>query len=70
MAKSDYLASIMSVLLGFPFVYRFANTKWVNVTNFILREKPGWNKIHLIQIIRKMSADFNTMVKHYSKLAA
>ena len=69
-AKSNYLLDIMSVLLSLPFMYGFINTKWVNVTNFILRKKSGPNKIHMIQIIRKMDAECNTMMKHYSKLAA
>ena len=34
-AKSDYLSSIMSVLLSLPFVHGFVNTGRVNVTDFI-----------------------------------
>ena len=36
----------------------------------ILRKKTGRNEIHMIQLIGKMSAEFNTIMKHYSKLAA
>jgi hypothetical protein len=60
----------MSVLLSLPFVYGFVNTRWVNMTNFKLRKKPGSNEIHMIQIIGNISAAFNTMMKHYNKLAA
>ena len=58
------------VLLSLPFVYEFVNTKWVNMKDFILRKKPGRDEIHLIQILGKMTAEFNTMMKHYRKLAA
>ena len=50
-AKSDYLLSIMSVLLSLPFVCGFVNTKWVNMTDFIQRKQPGRDETHLIQII-------------------
>ena len=42
----------------------------VNMTDFILRKKPGKNEIHTIRIMGNMSTEFNTMMKHYSKLAA
>ena len=61
---------IPNVLLSLLFVYGLVNTKWVNMTDFIPRNKTGRDKIQLIQIVGKMSAEFNTMMKHYGKLAA
>ena len=69
-AKINYLSSIMGVLLSPPVVYGFVNTRWVHGTDFILRKKPGRNKIHIIRIISKMSAEINTTMKHDSKLTA
>ena len=40
-AKSDYISSIMSMILSLLFVCGFENTKWVKMTNFIPRKKPG-----------------------------
>jgi hypothetical protein len=56
--------------LRLPFVYEYVNNKWVHMVDFILQKKPGKYEIHLIQIIGKMSAAFNTTMKHFSKLAA
>ena len=57
--------------MSLPVVYGFVNTRWVHMTDFILREKkPGRNEIHMIRIIGRMSVEFNTMMKDYSKLAA
>ena len=55
-SKSYYLSSIMSVLLSLPFVYTFVNTRWMNMTNFMLRKKSEKNEIHMIHIIGKMSS--------------
>ena len=38
-AKSDYLLIILHILMSLPFMYGFVNTKWVNMTDFILRER-------------------------------
>ena len=58
----------MSVLLSLLFVYRFMNTRWVIMIDVILRKKTGRNEIHMIQLIGKMSAEFNTIMKHWSSL--
>ena len=62
------MSSIMSVLLSLLFVYRFMNTRWVIMIDVILRKKTGRNEIHMIQLIGKMSAEFNTIMKHWSSL--
>ena len=59
----------MGVLLSLLFVCGFVNTRWVNTINIILKKKPGRNKIHMTQIIGKVSVEFNTIMKYYSKLA-
>ena len=69
-AKSDYLSSILSILVSLPFVYGFTNETWTHMIDFILRKKPGVNKVHTVQIIGKMSAMFNTCLKHFSRQTA
>ena len=70
MVNTNHLSSIFSILLSLSFVYNLVNTNWINVVDFILQKKPGKDKIHLIWVIGKLSAEINTMMKHYSKTSA
>ena len=69
-AKHHYLSGIMSILLSIPFVYGFVNIGWVNMADLVLRRKSGRIEIHMIQINGKLGAEFNTMMKYYSKLVS
>ena len=60
MAASDYCAEFLCIMIGLPFVYGFANTRWLQGIDMILEKKKEVRKIHLLRIIGLMEADFNT----------
>ena len=63
LARSDKIAGFLSVLLSLPFVYGFVNSRWTNMTDFMLEKKTGARQIHLLRIIGKVPAEFNTCLK-------
>ena len=63
LAKSDKIAGFASVLLSLPFVYGFPNAHWTHMTDFMLEKKPGRRQIHMLRIIGKLAAEFNTCLK-------
>lgn len=63
LAKSDKIAGFASVLLSLPFVYGFPNAHWTHMTDFMLEKKPGMRQIHMLRIIGKLAAEFNTCLK-------
>ena len=63
LAKSDVIAGFASVLLSLPFVYGFPNAHWTHMTDFMLEKKPGMRQIHMLRIIGKLAAEFNTCLK-------
>ena len=63
LAKSDKIAGFASVLLSLPFVYGFPNLYWTHMTDFMLEKKPGMRQIHMLRIIGKLAAEFNTCLK-------
>ena len=67
MAKSDYVSGIASVLLSLPFMYGFVNRHWLKMADVMLEKKPGNRKIHLLRIIGKLPAEFNTALKIFAR---
>jgi hypothetical protein len=63
LARSDKIAGFLSVLFSLPFIYGFANAHWKQMTDFMLEKKPGVRHIHLLRIIGKVPAEFNTCLK-------
>ena len=63
LAKSDTIAGFASILLSLPFVYGFPNSHWTHMTDFMLEKKPGMRQIHMLRIIGKLAAEFNTCLK-------
>ena len=41
MAKSNHLSSFLGILISLPFIYGFANTRWMNMIDVMLEKKPG-----------------------------
>ncbi|NCG03282.1 MAG: hypothetical protein GWP22_07470, partial [Actinomycetales bacterium] len=66
-AKSEYLSGIASVLLSLPFMYGFVNQHWLKMADVMLEKKPGNRKIHLLRIIGKLPAEFNTCLKLFAR---
>ena len=62
-AKDDGLASSFVIMMSLPFQYGFINKHWCKATNVMLEKKPGVRKIHQLQIIGLLEADFNTALK-------
>ena len=56
----------MSILLSLPFTYGFVNTHWTHMTDFMLK-KMGVQNIHILLIIGKVAAEFNTCLKFLSR---
>ncbi|NCG03649.1 MAG: hypothetical protein GWP22_09365, partial [Actinomycetales bacterium] len=63
MARSKYISSFASVLISLPFMYGFVNRHWIKMADVMLEKKPGVRKIHLLRIIGKLPAEFNTALK-------
>jgi hypothetical protein len=63
LATDDAVAGILSVLFSLPFLYGFVNSHWTNMTDFMLKKKPGVRHIHTLRIIGKVAAEFNTILK-------
>ena len=65
LARSDYMAEFLSVLLSLPFMYGFVNRHWTHMTDFMLEKKPGVRQVHMLRIIGKLAAEFNTCLKFF-----
>jgi hypothetical protein len=63
LAADDSIAGILSILFSLPFTYGFVNTHWTSMTDFMLEKKPGLRHIHMLRIIGKVAAEFNTCLK-------
>ena len=64
-AKSDYISSFAAILLSLPFMYGFVNTHWTHMSDFMLEKKPGVRQLHLLRIIGKVPAEYNTCLKFF-----
>ena len=64
LAHSNYLSSIMSIMISLPFTYGFVNTCWSKMTDFMIEKKPGLRQIHRLRIIGKVAAEFNTALSY------
>ncbi len=65
MARNDHLSSFLCTLVSLPFIYGFANTRWMNMINVMLEKKPGvWN-IHMLRIIGLVCPEFNTALSYF-----
>ena len=62
-ATRNSISSFAAILLSLPFMYRFVNTHWTHMTDFMLEKKKGTRQIHQLQIIGKVAAKFNTCLK-------
>ncbi|KAL7524344.1 hypothetical protein ACHAXR_000536 [Thalassiosira sp. AJA248-18] len=52
-------------MISLPFIYGFANTRWLQETDVMLEKKKGVRKIHILRIIGLLEADFNTALKFF-----
>ena len=59
-SRSNYLSSIFSVMISLPFTYGFMNSLWSFMTDFMIEKKRGKVELHLLRIIGKVAAEFNT----------
>ena len=41
MEKSNHLSSFLSILISLPFIYGFANTRWMNMIDVMLEKNQG-----------------------------
>ena len=65
MAKSDHLSSFLCSLVSLPFIYGFANTRWMNMIDVMLEKKPGVRNIHMLRIIGLVCPEFNTALSYF-----
>jgi len=65
MAKSDYLSSFLCTLVSLPFIYGYANTRWMNMIDVMLEKKPGVRNIHMLRIIGLVCPEFNTALSYF-----
>jgi hypothetical protein len=63
-AKSDHLSSFLCSLVSLPFIHGFANTRWMNMINVMLKKKPGVRNIHMLRIIGLVCPEFNTALSY------
>lgn len=60
LAQSNFLSSVLSIMISLPFTYGFVNDHWTKMTDFMIEKKPGVRHIHKLRIIGKVAAEFNT----------
>ena len=65
MAQSNYLSSFLCSLVSLPFIYGFANTRWMNMIDVMLEKKPGVRNIHMLRIIGIVCPEFNTALSYF-----
>jgi hypothetical protein len=65
MAKSKHLSSFLSILISLPFIYGFANTRWMNMIDVMVEKKPGVQHIHMLRIIGLVCPEFNTALSYF-----
>ncbi|KAL7524524.1 hypothetical protein ACHAWF_002609, partial [Thalassiosira exigua] len=65
MAANDYLAEFQCIMISLPFMYGFANVRWLKEIDFMLEKKKGIRMIHILRIIGLLEADFNTALKYF-----
>ena len=65
MAMSDYCAEFLCIMTSLPFMFGFANNRWLREVDVMLEKKKGVRKIHLLRIIGLLEADFNTALKFF-----
>ena len=56
------MAQYCSVMISLPFMYKFRKDRWAKSIDVMLKKKAGVRKIHLLEIIGLVEADFNTAV--------
>ena len=59
-AASNFYVEFLCIMIILPFVYGFANDRWLREIDVMLEKKKGVRKIHLLRIIGLLEADFNT----------
>jgi hypothetical protein len=47
-------------MMSLPFEYGFVKERWTNLIDVMLEKKTGQRKIHMLQIIALLEADWNT----------
>ena len=65
MAKRDHLSNFPSILISLPFIYGFANTRWMNMIDVMLEKKTGVLHIHMLRIIGSVCPEFNTALSYF-----
>jgi len=65
MATSKHLSSFLSKLISLPFIYGFANTRWLNMIDVMIEKKPGVRHIHMLRIIGLVCPEFNTALSYF-----
>lgn len=63
LAKENNIAEWMSAMMSLPFEYVFAPKRWTSSIDVMLEKKRGQRKIHTLQIIALVEADWNTALK-------
>ena len=63
LAREDDSADWLSVMMSLPFMYGFVNEWWTTESDVMLEKKRDVWKIHQLQIIGILEADFNTTLK-------
>ena len=57
MPASDYWAEFQCIMISLPFVYGFANARWLRGIDVVLEKKKGVKKNYLLRIIGVLEAD-------------
>ncbi len=65
MAKRDHLSNFPSILISLPFIYGFANTRWMNMIDVMLEKKTGVLHIHMLRIIGLVCPEFNSALSYF-----
>ena len=63
LAQEDDIAQWLSIMMSLPFICAFVSECWKQTVNAMLAKKPGVRKIHQLQIIGILEADFKTTLK-------
>jgi hypothetical protein len=63
LARDDECAEWLSKMMSLPFQHGFPNQRWTHSIDVMLEKKKGVRRIHMLQIIALLEADFNTALK-------